>query len=316
VSLVVSVPTVEDVRRLGEQVDGIEWMVWDLTGEAPAERLDVVVPPLMAAAALLERLTGVEVGLVQMQSLGFDGVAENVSPRTTIANAAGAHEDATAELGLALILSENRLLPTFRAQQRERQWTKAVAPGLFGKSVLIVGAGGVARALALRLRPFGVRLQRVGRTAREDDLGQVHALDRLDELWSEADVVVLAVPGNAQTRHLVDRARLSHLRDGALLVNLARGPVVDTDALAEALREGRIRAAIDVVDPEPLPPQHPLWHLENVAITPHVGGQIDAMRSLIDAVLVPQLRRLVAGEPPAHVVRMGDPTGSELVVGA
>jgi phosphoglycerate dehydrogenase-like enzyme len=164
-----------------------------------------------------------------------------------------------------------------------------------------VGAGSVGRAVAARLHPFEVDLVLVARSARSG----IESVDRLPALLRDAHVVVLTVPLTEQTHHLFDAAMLAAMRDGALLVNAARGPVVDTDALLAELGSGRLWAALDVTDPEPLPPGHPLWSAPQVMITPHVGGDTSAFLPRAWALLRDQLQRYAAGQPLQHIVTKG-----------
>jgi phosphoglycerate dehydrogenase-like enzyme len=171
--------------------------------------------------------------------------------------------------------------------------------------VLLIGHGGVGRAIASRLRPFEVELVRAARTARSDSDGRIHSLGDLPELLPGAELVILAVPLTAETLHLADRRFLSAMPDGAALINVSRGPVVDTGALLAELFEGRLRAAVDVVEPEPLPGEHPLWDAPNLLITPHVGGASSAMRPRMARLLVRQMRQMLDGEPPLNLVIEG-----------
>ncbi len=182
------------------------------------------------------------------------------------------------------------------------EWKPSRRTSLADRSVLVVGWGGVGRAVAARLVPFECSVTAVGTRARVQDGVQVHAVEELPDLLPAHDVVVLACPLTDRTRGLVGAEFLAAMPDGALLVNVARGPVVDTGALVEALQDGRIRAALDVTDPEPLPADHPLWSLPGVVVTPHVGGNSTAFRPRMVALLRAQVARLVAGEDLANVV--------------
>jgi phosphoglycerate dehydrogenase-like enzyme len=172
---------------------------------------------------------------------------------------------------------------------------------LAGKTVLLVGYGSIGKDIERMLEPFHVELIRVARTARENPT--VHAVGELDALLPKAQVIVLILPSSAETRWLIDARQFSLMRQGTLLVNAARGPIVNTDALVQALQNGRIRAALDVTDPEPLPVGHPLWKCPNLLITPHVGGSSPefARRSL--KIAADELRRYMAGEPLRNVVQ-------------
>jgi phosphoglycerate dehydrogenase-like enzyme len=176
-----------------------------------------------------------------------------------------------------------------------------LAEELSGSTVLIVGYGSIGKALEARLAPFDVKIERIGRRRREG----VEPEERLDDLLPHSDVVVLLVPLTQHTRGMMNRERLARMKHAALLVNAARGPVVDTDALVEALHAGRIRAALDVTDPEPLPSGHPLWSAPHVLITPHIAGASPRMMERAMRLLDQQCRRYLAGEPLEHIVRDG-----------
>jgi phosphoglycerate dehydrogenase-like enzyme len=177
----------------------------------------------------------------------------------------------------------------------------ALADELGGKTVLIVGYGSIGRATEERLKPFDVKFLRIGRRRREG----VEPEDQLDGLLPQADIVILLVPLTDGTRGFINRKRLTSMKQGALLVNAARGPVVDTDALVEALQSGRIHAAVDVTDPEPLPVGHPLWSAPNLLITPHIAGSSPGMMDRVMRLIGDQCRRYLAGEPLAHIVTEG-----------
>ena len=172
---------------------------------------------------------------------------------------------------------------------------------LAGKKVLLVGYGAIGKEIERMLAPFRVELTRVARSARLEP--KVHAATKIDELIPSADIVILIVPSTDKTRGLIGTTQFALMRQGALLVNAARGPVVNTDALVEALNAGKIRAAIDVTDPEPLPEGHPLWSCPNLLITPHVAASSpqfapNALRTAAD-----ELRRYINGEPLRNVAQ-------------
>ncbi len=231
-------------------------------------------------------------------SAGIEHIASYVPEGVTLANGRGIHDTSTAELTLTLILASLRGIPEFVRDQDRAEWKPVTRESLADKQVLIVGYGQIGEAIEARVLPFEAQVVRVARSARDG----VHAIDELPDLLPEADVVVLIVPGTEETRGLFDAEMLGHLKDGALLVNIARGPVVDTDALLAELTSGRIHAALDVVDPEPLPGDHPLWGAPNLLIAPHVGGNSSAMEPRAHRLVREQLQRYAAGEPLANVV--------------
>lgn len=299
--LVVSVPT-EELRSALADDPGLDLLLWDLRSAAPRDHLDLVVVPYMSPTRLLGALAGVQVGLVQSQSIGYDGVREALPPHVRFSNGAGIHEASTAELAVGMMIAGQRRLPTYVRAQSRGEWTHERSASLTDSRVVIVGQGGVGRAVVDRLRPFEVDLVRVATTRRTDDHGTVHGMAELPDLLVTADIVVLAVPLTDRTRGMVDTAFLQRMRRGALLVNVARGPVVVTDELVAAVRSGHVRAALDVVDPEPLPSDHPLWRLDGVLITPHVGGHSAAMHPRVVRLVRRQITALREGADPVNVV--------------
>ena len=293
-----AVPTRELHDAIGP-VDGVELVVWDGTG-GPPPGIELWVPTYGTAAEVMSRAGDLEhLKVVQLQSAGYDGMLDLLPEGVTLCNAAGVHDDATAEHALGLTLAVLRGIPE---AVRASSWRPM--PGrqsLADARVLVLGHGSIGRALAARLLACRARVTAVASHAREDDLvGAVHGPEALPELLPEQHVVVVLLPLSERTRRLVDRDFLRRLPDGALVVNVARGGVVDTDAvLAEA---GRLRFALDVTDPEPLPDGHPLWSAPGVLVTPHVAGGTTAMLPRMAALARDQLRRYAAGEPLANVV--------------
>ncbi|MEU7901849.1 2-hydroxyacid dehydrogenase [Actinoplanes sp. NPDC049118] len=286
---------------LGELPAGVEVEVCADAVTWPSDPAGVRfwVPPFTAkvrAADLLPRLTGLEV--VQLLSAGADNWVGRVPPGVQLCDARGVHDASVSEWVVGAAIGTLRGFPAFARAQERREWAPGAptpAPELTGRRVLIVGAGSIGRAIEERMAPFGVTVTRVARTARPER--DVHAVDELSALLPYAEVVVLVVPLTDRTRGLVDAAFLAALPDGALLVNAARGPVVDTGALVAELVSGRISAALDVTDPEPLPADHPLWRLPNVFITPHIGGTVAGLLPRAYRLVGDQLRRFAAGEP-------------------
>lgn len=278
---------------------------WDLAGEAPQRRIDIVVPPYMGGTKILRNLESVETELVQSQSIGYDGVADVLPAGRVFANATGVHETSTAELVLAMVLASQRELPRLLQNQQHGLWETKPTASLADRRVLIVGYGGVGKAIEERLLPFETTVTRVASTSRTDGNGVVHGIAELPALLPDHDIVIVGVPLSNATRHLIDDAFLSAMPDGGLLVNVARGPVADTEALVRHTGSGRIRAALDVTDPEPLPRDHPLWRTPGVIITPHVGGASSAMRPRMGRLLQRQIDLMLAGEPPVNVVLGG-----------
>ncbi len=283
---------------------------WDSGDPQPAraDDVDVFVPPYTATAAdlqLLGRLPGLR--LVQTLTAGVDNVVDLVPEGVTLCNAAGVHDASTAELAVALTLASLRHVDGFARAMPRGQWCYARHESLADKRVLIVGFGGIGTAIARRLAGFECDVVAVARSSRTTQAVAVAANADLPDLLPDADVVILAVPLSESTRGLVDASFLAAMSDGALLVNVSRGAVVDSDCLLAECSTGRIRAALDVTDPEPLPPGHPLWRTPGVLISPHVGGNTSAFLPRARALVSHQLRRYRDGEPLANVVQSGSP---------
>lgn len=308
--LLVTVPgsTLRDALAAtpGGVPDGVELVEWSLDGPPPAaasgRRIDIVVTPYMGAAARLGALAGVDVGLVQSQSIGYDDVPGALPSGHVFANAASVHETSTAELAVGLVIAAQRGIPDFVRAAAEGRWAPARHESLADRRVLLLGYGGVGKAIAARLAGFEVAIVAVASRARIEDGMPVHGVDELPGLLGETDILITSLPGGDATRHIIDDAVLSALPDGALVVNVGRGPLVDTDALVDHVRRGRIRAALDVTDPEPLPARHPLWSLPGALVVPHVGGATTAMRPRIAKLVRTQIARMLAGDEPLNVV--------------
>jgi phosphoglycerate dehydrogenase-like enzyme len=236
---------------------------------------------------------------IQCLWAGVDSFWPFVPDGVALHNAAGVHDTSTAELALALMLARLRRLDDFARQPGT--WIHEETPALADSRVLIVGYGSIGKAIERRLAGFEVDVVRVARTARDVEgpagVVHVHSHAELPALLADVDVVVLITPLTDETRGLVDAAFLGRMKDGALLVNVARGAVVDTAALTAEVRTGRLEAALDVTDPEPLPPDHPLWSLPGVLISPHTGGLSTAFEPRAKRLVAAQLRRWRAGEP-------------------
>jgi phosphoglycerate dehydrogenase-like enzyme len=246
----------------------------------------------------IPRLSGVRV--VQTLTAGYDHLAGLLPGGITLCTARGLHDASTAEHALALILAAQRELPRWVRAQDEGRWEHAHTRSLAGSRVLIVGYGSIGLALDARLRACEAETVRVARRPRPDE--QVLSVADLDRLLPTADIVVLVTPLSAETRGLLDARRLALLPDGALVVNVGRGQVLDTSAMLAETTSGRLRAALDVTDPEPLPPGHPLWHSPETIITPHVAGGAAAFYPRAMDFIVQQVRRFAAGEPLRNVV--------------
>ncbi|GGK50810.1 dehydrogenase [Planomonospora parontospora subsp. parontospora] len=279
----------------------VECVVYDGRGPAPAgaDEVEVWIPPLVTvegAAELLGRMSSLR--LLQTVTAGVEPYRPHLPEGVTLCNARGVHDAGTAEWAVGAMIAVLREFPGFVRAQEQGEWTYRHTGVLADSTVLIVGYGSIGEALERRLAGFEVEVVRVARTARAG----VHGQDELPALLPRADVVVLLVPATADTAGLVDTAFLGAMKDGALLVNAARGGVVDTGALVAELEKKRILAALDVTDPEPLPPGHPLWTAPGVFLTPHVAGSTPASGRRTLRLLRSQLLRYLAGEPLKNVI--------------
>ncbi|MFI9051173.1 2-hydroxyacid dehydrogenase [Streptomyces sp. NPDC053427] len=299
--------------------EGFRYLHWDAGPDYPADPAECVfyAVPYMKGAEVCRRplpLMG-RVRAVQTLTAGIEHMLPGLPSMPSgaeLCNAQGLHDTSTAELALTLTLAALRGIPGFVRGQDAEEWRAGFQPALADKSVLIVGYGSIGSAIEDRLTPFEcARVSRIARTARETVRGPVLPLSALSALLPDADVVILATPLTDETRGLVGRDFLARMKDGALLVNVARGAIVDTGALLPELASGRLRAALDVTDPEPLPAGHPLWHAPGVLITPHVGGPSSAFLPRAKRLLRDQLALFAAGEPLRNVVATADRNGCE-----
>ncbi|WP_017589370.1 2-hydroxyacid dehydrogenase [Nocardiopsis ganjiahuensis] len=276
-------------------------------GPAPGTGLEDVtfyqVPYAPSTQGVDERLDIIsrmpELRVLQLVSAGYEQVLDLLPDHVTLCNGRGLHDASTAEHALALILAAQRDLPRWAIDQREHRWGSVPQRSLADCRVMIVGYGSIGQAIERRLLPFETEVVRVASRARPEE--GVHGVDELHVLLPEVDAVVLVTPLTEDTRGLFGAHEFALLRDDALVVNVGRGPVMDTDALLA--QNGRVRAALDVTDPEPLPVDHPLWDAPGVYLTPHVAGGSAAFYPRARAFMDDQLARWAAGEPLANVVR-------------
>lgn len=296
----------EAEQRLGGLPEGIHVECYRADGDAMPDSIEEVafyVLPYLKGEEVLERageMTGLEV--VQTLTAGVENFLPYVPEGVTLCNAAGVHDASTAELTIALALASGRRLDVYARNQTEGRWEPEPGRALADQRVLILGYGHIGEAIERRLAGFEVAsVTRVARRPRTDP--EVHAVEQLPELLSAADVLIVIAPLTDQTEGLIDADALCRLPDDALVVNVARGRLVDTEALLAETASGRLRAALDVTDPEPLPPDSPLWRTPGVIISPHVGGASSAFFPRADRLIAAQLRRWARGQPLENVIR-------------
>ncbi|MFJ4622352.1 NAD(P)-dependent oxidoreductase [Streptomyces sp. NPDC088812] len=290
--------------------EGLSYATWDGTDRLPGDPADVgllVAPPVTGAERLLgpvlPRMRGLEV--VQLLDSGYDHMlplADALPAGTRLATGRGVHRDAPAERAITLLLSLCRGLDRFTAEQAADRGRPEFRSTLVGERVLVIGYGAVSAVVAARLGAFRCETVLVARTARTTPAGRVHGSAELPALLPTAAAVVVCAPLTDDTRLMFDADALALLRDGAMLVNVARGDLVDTDALVRRVRAGKLRAALDATDPDPLPFDHPLRHLPGALITPHVAASTDACGTISADFLRRQLNRYRRGEELQNVV--------------
>ncbi|OEV14225.1 2-hydroxyacid dehydrogenase [Streptomyces nanshensis] len=292
--------------RHGPWPSGVRVQVWD--GLTPEDRLppdvlestDLWVMPYAVPGVerLLPRLPSLRA--VQSLSAGVEKLLPWIPEGVSLHNGRGLHDASTAEHALGLILAAQRELPRWAADQRAGRWEPHFTRSLADCRVAVVGYGSIGQALERRLLACEAEVLRVARRARPEE--DVHPVDELPRLLPRVDVVVLVLPETPATQGLFGKEELAALPDGALVVNVGRGRTLETEALLAEVRTGRLRAALDVTDPEPLPGGHPLRQQPGVLVTPHVAGGSAAFRPRAERLIVEQVRRYAAGTPLVNAV--------------
>jgi phosphoglycerate dehydrogenase-like enzyme len=295
------IPHEAGLAYLGDLPAGVDVEIWE-GGEFPSDPAGVqlLVPPGgVTPEQVFADLPGLDA--VQLLSAGAEQWVPSMPEGIALCDNRGAHTEATAEWIQTATLASIRRFDAFARLQTGREWTPRRTGTLTGATALIVGAGSIGESVARRFAASNTEILKIARTARAG----VHTLDDLPDLLPKADVVVVIVPLTPETENLVDAAFLAQMKDGALLVNAARGRVVDTEALTREVAAGRLRCALDVTEPEPLPAGHELWGLEGALITPHVGGAVEGFIERVYPLVGEQIRHLAAGEPLEHTTENG-----------
>ncbi|MFQ6147095.1 NAD(P)-dependent oxidoreductase [Streptomyces seoulensis] len=297
-------------KELGDLPVGLTCHYWDGTDVYPSDPEEVRfltgfpgTSRYVSLADVLSRTRNLDV--LQVLSSGYDYLLPHLGllpPGARVCTGRGVHAGPTAELALGLLIASARDIPGFARAQREQRWAPRTLTTLGGKRVLVVGQGSVGTLVADRLDVFGCTVVRMARGSRSVSGTVVHGSDALPDLLPTVDAVVVCAPATDDTYRMFDAAALALLRDGAILVNVARGELVDTDALTAEVAAGRLRAALDVTDPEPLPAGHALWRLPGALMTPHVGAFTDAFEEASRAFLLRQLHHYAQGAPLPNTV--------------
>jgi phosphoglycerate dehydrogenase-like enzyme len=304
----------EHIEAALQKIAGVELTVVDSKQQAIEELPHTEVFILLSVSydqdvATAVRTHGARLKWIQVLSAGYEELrVHGVSPGVTVSNAGDAWSPAVAEHAMTLLLSLVKGIPTIVAQQARHEWNRSITAtmgGLYGKTLAIVGFGSIGKEVARRAGSFGMRIVGVSRQARPDPLAdEVKPITALHAVLASADIVLLSVPSSTETEGLFGRAEFAACKRGAILINVARGAIVDQDCLIEALSSGAISAAgLDVTNPEPLPADHPLWDCPNVLISPHVAGAcgISGITRLVE-VVVANIERYGAGKTVSHIV--------------
>jgi phosphoglycerate dehydrogenase-like enzyme len=300
-SITVCVPNEATRDGVPPVPDDVHILVWDGFGDPPAgiEDTQFLVGSYMGKPMPSESLARMpRLRVIQLLSAGLDLWRPVIPEGVVLCNGRGVHGRSTAELAVTGILMLLRHMPHMLESQHEHTWAPETTESLDGRRLLVLGSGDIGNRAAAAMEVFGAETTRVARTAREG----VHGIDELPKLLPDADIVLVSVPLTEQTRGLLDAEALAALPDGAIVANIARGAIIDTEALCDELETGRLRACLDVTAPEPLPPEHRLWTFPNVIITPHVGGGTATWARRGYQLVREQLERFVAGEPLQNVI--------------
>jgi phosphoglycerate dehydrogenase-like enzyme len=260
------------------------------------------VPSYMGGAKALSYAAKMSnLKILQMLNAGYDDALAYLRPGLTLCNARGVHDASTAELAVGLAIASRRGFAEFIREQATGTWNHRRFPALSDSKVGIIGFGSIGKEVARKLSGFDVSITAFTQSGRDGTV----KIDDLDKHLPQLDIVILILPLTDSSRHMFNAQRLAAMKDGALIVNVARGPIIDTEALIKELNSRRIYAALDVTDPEPLPQGHPLWSAPNLIVVPHVGGNSEAFEPRGRALIESQLKLLAAGLPLEHVVAQG-----------
>ena len=270
---------------------------------ADLSKITFYVPTYMGGRPALELTKKMpNLKILQMPNAGYDDAMEYVRDGMTLCNGKSIHDDSTAELAVGLTIASLRGFPDFIRNQDKSDWVHVKNKSINDRKIGIIGFGSIGTTIAKMLSGFTVEIIAFTQSGRDNTI----AITDLDKHLPTLDVVILILPLTKESKHLFDAKRLSLMKDGALLVNVARGPIVATDALVKELDSGRITAALDVTDPEPLPKDHPLWRAKGVLISPHVGGNTTAFESRARRLIESQLNLLSEGKPLNNVIVSGN----------
>jgi phosphoglycerate dehydrogenase-like enzyme len=311
--ITIAVPDIAVADALGDLGDDTRVVVWDpREGEAPEHEKDRItimcIPHFTGGRKVYGRVAQLpNLRVIQIPSAGYEHVTPFVPAGVALANARGVHDSRTAEFAITLALASLRGVPRLVKDQADRAWnSNFYAPSLVDRRALVVGYGSIGAAIGSRLRAMEAHVEGVATSARvADDGTTVHAVEDLRHVLPHTQVVFVVTPHTPETDNLVDAEFLSCMPDGALLVNVGRGKCVDQDALLAELASGRLHAALDVTDPEPLPPDHPLWAAPGLLIAPHIAGGTALTDRRYTSLVRQQVEAVRRGDDPANLVMLG-----------
>ncbi len=262
-------------------------------------QITIYVQPYMTRTELLEPVREMSnLKILQVPNAGYESAIPYMREGMILCNAKGVHNASTAELAVGMAIAMKRGFPDFMHEQREGRWSHERMGSLNDSNIGIIGAGSIGQTLVSYLTPYEVDITTFSRSGSNGSA----RMDQLDSLLPTFDILFLILPLNDESENLFDARRLALLKDGAILVNVARGKIIDTAALVSELNSGRISAALDVTEPEPLPAGHPLWSARNLMITPHVGGDSAAFEKRGKRFIESQLIRVAAGVEPLNII--------------
>ena len=264
--------------------------------------INFYVPSYMGGAAALSyaaRMPNLQV--LQMPNAGYDDALAYVRPGLTLCNASGVHDASTAELAVGLALASRRGFPEFIRDQIAGTWDHRRFTSLSDSNIGVIGFGSIGKQVVKNLSGFDVSVTSFSKSGRDGSV----KIDELDKHLPNLDIVILILPLTDESRHMFNKERLAKMKDGALIINVARGPIIETDALINELNSGRLFAALDVTDPEPLPAGHRLWSAKNLLLVPHVGGNSTAFEPRGRKLVESQLALLAEGKTLNNIVAKG-----------
>jgi len=265
-----------------------------IPSESQLDEIEFYVPSYMGGIKTLEVITKMtKLKTVHYSQAGYDDILPYIPDNVILCNASGLHDVSTAELAIGLTIASRRGFAQFMDNQKKGLWHRQRNLALADSHVGIVGYGHIGKRIASLLKMFETKVTPFSRSGADGSV----KINEFDNYLADLDVIILILPLTKESKNFINSDRIKRMKDGATLINLARGAIVDTDALIAELKTGRITAGLDVTDPEPLPKDHPLWSAPNLIITPHVGGDSSAFEPRARKMVQEQLARIAEKKP-------------------